>query len=666
MSRSSEKPDTVSQGEAQSATPHRHSVSASEDPIDVKSHPELPALDHRPFFLKNSVLIATISINLSWIVWLAIAYTRLLWRGPNFILNGGFSGYVATLTKYFITAQVLAIGKIMPYQNMRWPKGRNVENTIDSDYWPYEWPILRFRALRNRDYFFQVMDIAAFLFTGAVVQFESNMMQQSYDPSPPYEFLGYSPNRGIIIIALICHCTFVVMHVAILLWLNGRGTGLLADPGSLALYLALFNRLDIQQDFKGLEDEDRRWHVRHHLKQNQYRIGFWKKGGKVVYGIRRKILSPASFEVEPPRSPTKALKRRKATVYPEFRYVPWFLQTFWLIIWMSVLASSLAILSTLVIRDSILTWGFNPRVSTNISPFVDISPASFLWSFFPSFVAEIFAMLVLSIDTFYRLVQPYADLKRRNASKEVIINAFSINYTNDLPFIVTWRAYHNKHWRVAVTSFFSFISGLTPAAAANMFYVDDNNWMAVWPPYFWSMITYMGVLLIFLLCLIPDQSCYMPRDLETIADHMALFSQSSLLDEPTFDLDYDLGDPVKVVPTSTLVSLKKAAPSILTFITSIPSKLRNLRIIELKTSWTALKKAVIGPPELVDRVSERMSNLNDNRLPRFGIWKRKGEWAVTIDCDADEKDKKTSTLFEDDYYRVRWDEVWKEVVESLF
>jgi hypothetical protein len=76
---------------------------------------------------------------------------------------------------------------------------------------------LSVRALRNQDYCFQVINIAAFLFISAVVQFESNLLQQSYDPSPPYEFLGYSPNRGIIIIALICHCTFAVMHVVILL-----------------------------------------------------------------------------------------------------------------------------------------------------------------------------------------------------------------------------------------------------------------------------------------------------------------------------------------------------------------------------------------------------------------------------------------------------------------
>jgi len=668
MSRTSgEKADTVAEEPPSSAIGPDANSSTRDDPIDVKSHPELPPLDFRPFFLQNAILIASIIINLGWIVWLAIAYSRPIWRGPNFILDGGFFGYVATLTKYFIFAQVFAIGRIMPYRNMRWYKGSNMKSTIDSDYWPYEWPIVRIRPFRNGDYFFQIIDIANSFFTTAVVQFESNLMKRSYDPSPPYAFMGYSPNRGIIIIVLICHCTFVIMNLAMFIWLNNGGTGLLAAPGSLALYLAVFDESEIRQDFQGLEDEDRRWHVRAHLREHQYRLGFWKKDGLAVYGIRRKLLVPARSELESQRNASRhlQLQRRKATVFPEFHYLPWFLQTFWLITWTSVLVSGLAILSTLSIRDSILKWGFDPRASTNIIPFVDLSSASFLWSFFPSFTAEIFALLVQSIDTFYRLVQPYADLKRRNPSKKSIEKAFSINYTNDIPLVVTWRACRNKHWRVAITSIFSLVSGLTPAAGANMFYVDDDNWMAVWRPYFWSIVVYMGLLVTFLLSFIPDQSRYMPRDLETIADHMALFSQSSLLDGSTFDLEYPLGSPVKPKPKSTVVSVKEMLQSVPA---SAASQLRDLRLLQLKLSWKALEKAVLEPPELVQRVVNRISEMNNDidKLPRFGIWKRGREWAVTVDCDPQEEDEKTSTLFEDDYYRIKWYEMWKRLVESLF
>lgn len=649
------------QQDARQQGPQHHSVSAREDPIESKDWSKLAALNYKPFLLHNLVLVGTVLINLGWIVWLAVVYTQPFWHGPNFILDGGFSGYVSTLTKYFVIAQVFAIGKITPYRNMRWSEGRNAKNTIDSDYWPYEWTFLRFRAWRNNDYFFQMMDIAAYLFTGAVVQFESNLMKQSYNLSPPYEFLGFTPNRGIIIIALLCHCAFVVMYVAILIWLNAKETGLLTDPGSLAFYFAVFNHGDIRKDFRDLEDEDRRWCVRSHLSQNQYRIGYWRKGSHAVYEIRRDELSAALNDGRTPRR-TNNYSRRKPMVYPEFRYVPWFLQTFWITIWMSVLASSLAILSTLVIRDSIINRGFNPHVSIKISPFVQLSPASFLWSFFPSFVADLLRTLVKSIDTFYRLTQPYADLKRRTASKDVIINAFTVSYINDLPLVVTWRACCNRHWKVAIASSFSLISGLIPTAAANMFYVDGNDWMAVWQLYFWPLITYMCCLLVYLLCMIPDESRYMPRDLETVADHMALFSQSSLLEGSKFELQYELGKPVlEPQRKSPIVRV-----SILAMIVSIPSIFR--------TMWSSIKVAVIGPPELETRVSAKLSELSDDRLPKFGIWNRerlesgvrKRSWVVTIDFDADKDDEKTATLFEDDYYRMKWSEVWKRLKENLF
>ena len=66
-----------------------------------------------------------------------------------------------------------------------------------------------------------------------------------------------------------------------------------------------------------------------------------------------------------------------------------------------------------------------------------------------------------------------------------------------------------------------------------MFYVQDG-WVYIWTNYFYSVLVYMCLLIVFLLWTVPDEKRYMPRDLETIADHMALLSQSGLLDEGKF------------------------------------------------------------------------------------------------------------------------------------
>jgi hypothetical protein len=623
------------------------------EPIDIKSY-QLPALNYKPFFLQTWVLAATIIINLSWISWLVVAYCSASITGSSFILGGLFSGYVATTTKFFITAQIMAMGRIMPYRNMLSASRTtaNVKNTIDSDYWPYEWPVVRFRASWNGDFFFQFVDIVTFLFTYAVVQFESNILSQGN--------FGYYPNPGVIIITIICHGVVTITTIAILVWMDKKDTGLLADPGCLSLYLTLLDQEDTREDFRDIEAENRRWIVRERLKDSNYRIGYWRKGNQAIYGIRKsKIMSCPDLvsENKPPynRTPTK---------YPEFQYVPWFLATFWVIVWTSILAASLAIIATLAIHDDIVTNGFAPHAPTDIIAFVEISPASFVWSFFPSFAAELFVLLIQSIDTFYRLVQPYVDLKRKDPEPDAIIQAFRINYTNDLPFIVGIRAFLNKHYSVAFISSFSFVASFLPALAANMFWIEGDR-VVVQPSYFYTVLGYICFFIVFLLWSVPDRSRYMPRDLETIADHMALFSQSSLLDDGKFQI----GEEIRPV-----VSSAKSESVWIQFQGLLSSLRKSLQTIKHDGWWKSylrIQKAVIGPPELVDRVVERLeaqarsvheNKILSSKLPRFGTWENGDSYLVGIDCNEDEK---MLSLFEESFYKIHWDDILKTLGEQI-
>ncbi|KAH8694871.1 hypothetical protein BGW36DRAFT_360597 [Talaromyces proteolyticus] len=602
------------------------------DPLIDHTEYDLPPLNHKPFFLQPWVLLCAVLINVGWTIWLAIAYSRPVWQGPEFILGGLFSGYVATATKFVLSQQVRMIGKIMPYRNMRYANCCNVKETIDSDYWPYEWPFVRFRALRNGDHFFQLVDIVAFVFTSAIIEFESNILGNIYDTTTDYStFIGYGPNRGVILISIICHVGFILTSVGILAWLQFNETGLREDPGCLALYLTMFSKEDIQKDFQGIEDEDRRWVVRKRLTQNEYRIGYWRKGQNAVYGIRRKI-HEGSFGGSAEATLSRSGRPRKHTEYPEFRYVPWFLKPFWIVVWVSMLAASLAILSTLVIRDSIIDNGFDPRVSTAITPFVDISPAAFLWSFFPAFMAELFLLLLQSIDTFYRLVQPYVDLKRKTATKDSVIKSFRINYINDLPVVVSLRALKNGHTKVALISLFALFAELSPGFAANMFYVQ-GDWMWVWTRYYWPVLVYLCLLILFLLWIIPTQKRNMPRDLETIADHMALFSQSSLLDGGKFQVEEELREKSRT-KTNWISSASKV-------------------LISPQASISQLKKRLIGPSTLVEEVAKKIRLGSVDNLPRFGIWQGNGSFIVGIDSES----PRMISLFEDNYYKPDWEDI---------
>lgn len=112
----------------------------------------------------------------------------------------------------------------------------------------------------------------------------------------------------------------------------------------------------------------------------------------------------------------------------------------------------------------------------------------------------------------------------------------------------------------------------------------------------------------------------MPRDLETIADHMALLSQSSLFNDGKFQFVKDALNPTEN-PTNNLspvsignkvkawVSSKKK--SNIDFIASLPSSLHQIR----KGGWRRCfgrlhKTTLIGPPALVDSVTEKMKTWN--------------------------------------------------------
>lgn len=114
----------------------------------------------------------------------------------------------------------LSLGQIMPYCSMASPDPHNqsMKPTLDADYWPYEWPIVRPRALRNGHYFFYFVDLVTLVSVSTVVQFASNTLRAVYDEE--YNFLGYLPNRGMIY-NYFCFASFTIITTATLVCCGG-------------------------------------------------------------------------------------------------------------------------------------------------------------------------------------------------------------------------------------------------------------------------------------------------------------------------------------------------------------------------------------------------------------------------------------------------------------
>jgi hypothetical protein len=324
---------------------------------------------------------------------------------------------------------------------------------------------------------------------------------------------------------------------------------------------------------------------------------------------------------------------------PRFHYIPWFLRPFSIAVSAGILAVCLSVALTLLVNDNILEKGFAPRVSTELLPSVDISPAAFLWSFLPSLLADQYRHLMKSIDTFYRLVQPYADLKRKDATARQVETAFTINYTNDLPVFIFFKAVKNFHLKVAFISSFSLFSSFIPAAASNMFYVFDdgvrNRTIVVWRHNFYIVIAYMAISIITLIVLAPpDETRHMPHDLETIFDHLSFLSRSSLLNDERYQYT-----PETVKSGGKIEQLKHF----------------------MKQSWKEAKPWYV--PEPVQHVVRELSDAQKSGPVRFGISQKGDSFSVGIDVSKESKDDKFISLHDEDYYK--WNPVKRAKEEFL-
>jgi hypothetical protein len=179
----------------------------------------------------------------------------------------------------------------------------------------------------------------------------------------------------------------------------------------------------------------------------------------------------------------------------------------------------------------------------------------------------------------------------------------------------------------------------------------------------------MCLFILFFLWTIPDQSRHMPRDLETIADHIALFSQSSLLEDGHFQID-----PTKLIDYSAEIP-KNVWLQFKSWITNCLKELN----ASMSAGWkkSNIKKAIIGPPQLVDEVVREMGEratyngtIRKGKLPRFGTWenphkiqRQDGDDSYLIGIDINEN---MLSLLEERFYKPDRGEIFRAWAEQLF
>jgi Protein of unknown function (DUF3433) len=500
-------------------------------------------LTYRPVLLWNTTLLSHILLTLVWVILLSLALAiKSPLNGSTFLLGGFSAGYISSALKFLAGLQLRALGQLIPYLSMASRDANDIKAscTVVADYFPYDYPCPRLRPILNGHSFFFFADLATFLGTSTLVQFSSNILHPVYGTHSGV-FRGWLPNRAIIFIVIGCHTVLMGITLVIMMWLYKRETGLLDKPGSLATMSGMLqggvaSGNGVCGDFAGLDAEDRRWEIRKKLENKTYRLGYWRREGSDsgwFYGIGRPEVGT--------EGQGETITSDRNPLPPRFSYIPWFLRPLGLSIAIVILTVLLAVALTLICSTDALQSGFAPHGSTALSPSLMMSSAGFLWSFIPSFAADIYGLLFKNIDAFYRVTQPYVDLLTPGVSPQQSVRALILNYTSDLPVVVTFKALRNRHWMVAFSSCVSLVAAFAPALAANMFYpdFDDNGDPRIFisqNPFF-IVVALMGFHLLSLMMLMPEELRGLPHDLEPLSDHFSFLCGSSLLSDERFLFD---------------------------------------------------------------------------------------------------------------------------------
>ncbi|KAH0541254.1 hypothetical protein FGG08_004259 [Glutinoglossum americanum] len=509
----------------------------------------LKRLNYRPLLLQNWVLLTHIAIILGWTGFLIFLLFRARpLRGNPFTLDGYLWGYISTGIRFLAQQQSVNLGKIMPYCSMASsPEDRGGAKTVTADYYPYDWPVPRFRLWRNGHRFYFLTELSTFLSTFALVQFSSNILRGVWGGD---DFLGYLPNKGIVYIVIACNAVLLLSTVSTFLWLCTHDTGLFAEPGSLAFLIGMLQNSNVLDDFSDMDRDCSAHEMRKRLKGNYYSIGYFRRssGSNIVYtiGIADDDLTPKT-RMNPGSQNGGDAPRTPSLQQPGF--LPWFLSPLCVTLWIGLAIAALSVALTLLVHDSILDQGFPPHAPTRASPVLQMSAAGFLWSFVPAYVADLYRLLWKNTDLFYRIVQPYADLRSPRPAEE---SSLMLNYTACLPVVITLKAAWNGHWKIALVSLLSFLSSFTTSLAANMFYLDwfsDHQhgpvypWIVVNRIPFLIMTAYFGIIAIAFSILMPDRKRRLPHDIETLADHISLLCRSSLRGWEAFSLGSAMKKP---------------------------------------------------------------------------------------------------------------------------
>ena len=341
---------------------------------------------------------------------------------------------------------------------------------------------------------------------------------------------------------LVFYVLLIIALIVILIRFHRARTGLMWDPVSLADYLPLLARSNITSDFDRSETFS---NLRRQTEPKSYRLGYWVTSqhpsvifhaigsdGAPVRKPWRNGYEEKDVDFEAQRA-SRSSTMELHSYFVRHRWTPWFLRETFVIAWMiTAIILLIAFLAVSFIHHAIRT-GFLPLLPTAADK-AGFSSSNFLYSFMPSLLGMMLFLAWQPIDTYFRALQPFADLASANGATAE--KTLLLSYNSTLPIQTTFLALINKHYKVAITSFIGFTSLAIPVLAGGVFtaqFFSPKNQIriAASMPAFYALIFFVVIYALSFLALWPGHKRYLPHDIRTIADLVSYLYSSPLLED---------------------------------------------------------------------------------------------------------------------------------------
>ncbi|PVH79235.1 hypothetical protein DL98DRAFT_632908 [Cadophora sp. DSE1049] len=406
----------------------------------------LPPLDFKPFMLRPWFLYSSLAFNLL-ILGLMITLLfkprfRVLSQWGYFFVQI-FPAVIGTITASFLRGITLTLSRLTPFILCASPSGATAGRTILREYFPD--PSLT-DVVQTKNF---TLGYAwtLFILGNAILGFKASLLNTNVAD-------GY---REAIVASwalypLICIYSFVAlfMLVVILRMKAAGSTGLRWDPVSLADHLVLFRHSNFLKLFEGT-DMATRESMFEGLKNIPLKLGYWERieGNTISYwhgfGILENGISVLERRTQP--SPVRRLshesaqKLRYRSTYTNMERVPMYIWT---------------------VTAFVLCGLFIAGLSTNMMKGYDIpfsaNWAAFLFQFVLTFIVTLFTWFWEDLDLFTRSTQPFMYQDSPQPASENLL----LDYNCALPYIVTYTALTNNHWKVARISALAPLQRLLP------------------------------------------------------------------------------------------------------------------------------------------------------------------------------------------------------------